>query len=104
LHQAIAAGIEFPYLLYRIAIDDDIQPIEDYKTGIRTGYLWRYAMLPQTRLHGAAKKPDAVKQSQEYNTTKFEDVSLKDPLPNIATFVNAIVRLARTRQLSDLTN
>jgi len=104
LHQAIAADIEFPYLLYRIAIDDDIQPIEDYKTGIRTGYLWRYAMLPQTRLHGAAKKPDAVKQSQEYNTTKFEDVSLKDPLPNIATFVNAIVRLARTRQLSDLTN
>jgi predicted ATP-grasp superfamily ATP-dependent carboligase len=104
LHQAIAAGIEFPYLLYRMAIDNDIQPIEDYKTGIRTGHLWRYAILPQTRLHGAAKKSDAIKQSQEYNTTKFEDMSLKDPLPNIAIFVNAIVRLARTRQLLDLTN
>jgi predicted ATP-grasp superfamily ATP-dependent carboligase len=102
LYQAIAAGVEFPYLLYRIAVDDDFPPIEDYKIGIRTRYFWGYTVNPQTRLHEAENKK-IIKQSRGYNKTKLEDVSYRDPLPNMAICFNAMVRLARTRQWLKLT-
>ena len=36
---AIAAGIDFPFLLYRLAIDGDIDPVETYRVGVRSRWL-----------------------------------------------------------------
>jgi predicted ATP-grasp superfamily ATP-dependent carboligase len=36
----IVSGIDFPYLLYRMAIDGDIEPIFEYKVGVRCRWLF----------------------------------------------------------------
>jgi hypothetical protein len=36
---AIAAGMDFPFLLYRLAIDGDIAPMNSYKVGVRSRWL-----------------------------------------------------------------
>ncbi|MFH1975755.1 MAG: ATP-grasp domain-containing protein [Pseudomonadota bacterium] len=43
---AIAAGVDFPYLLYRMVMDGDIKPVVDYQAGIRCRWL-----LPGDILH-----------------------------------------------------
>lgn len=36
---AIAAGVDFPFLLYRLALDGDVDPLESYKVGVRGRWL-----------------------------------------------------------------
>jgi predicted ATP-grasp superfamily ATP-dependent carboligase len=36
---AIAAGVDFPFLLYRLAVDGDIEPVESYEVGVRCRWL-----------------------------------------------------------------
>lgn len=36
---AIAAGVDFPFLLYRLALDGDIEPVESYEVGVRCRWL-----------------------------------------------------------------
>ena len=35
LQLAVDAGIDFPYLLYRLAIDGDVEPVLTYDVGVR---------------------------------------------------------------------
>ncbi len=39
LQLAIDAGVDFPWLLYQIACSQPIEPIKDYKTGVRLRWL-----------------------------------------------------------------
>ena len=102
LYQGIASGVDFPYLLYRIAIDDDVESVDDYKTGIRTKYLWSYKNIPASLLLG--NKLNGVEKTKEFTKTKFEDISFTDPLPNLATLFNAILNYARRARLAYQTN
>ncbi len=36
---AVAAGVDFPYLLYRLALDGDVAPCLDYRAGVRARWL-----------------------------------------------------------------
>ena len=36
---AVVAGVDFPYLLYRLVMDGDIEPVLDYPEGIRCRWL-----------------------------------------------------------------
>lgn len=36
---AVAAGMDFPFLLYRLAVDGDIVPVETYQVGVRCRWL-----------------------------------------------------------------
>ncbi|MEK7803544.1 MAG: ATP-grasp domain-containing protein, partial [Deltaproteobacteria bacterium] len=39
LQLAIISGVDFPYLLYKMAVDGDIEPVWDYRVGIRCRWL-----------------------------------------------------------------
>lgn len=39
IYQAIAAGVNFPYLLYEMALHGDVEPVFNYKVGIKTRFL-----------------------------------------------------------------
>jgi len=39
LSLAIASGVDFPALLYRLAIEGDIEPVFDYRVGVRCRFL-----------------------------------------------------------------
>lgn len=37
---AVMSGVNFPYLFYRMAIDGDVEPVQEYKLGVKTRWLW----------------------------------------------------------------
>jgi len=39
INQAVTAGVDFPYLLYKMAIEGDVEPILNYKIGVKTRFL-----------------------------------------------------------------
>ncbi len=40
LQLAIDAGVDFPVLLVRAALGEDVEPVSDYQVGIRSRWLW----------------------------------------------------------------
>ncbi len=77
LNLAIESGVDFPYLLYRLAMDGDITPVHDYKTGVMCRWL-----LPGDLLHFLAN-PERFKLNPGFldMTIKDDIISLRDPLP-----------------------
>ena len=39
ISHAIASGVDFPYLLYTMAVNGDVPPVLDYKIGVKTRFL-----------------------------------------------------------------
>ena len=39
VNQAIASGVDFPFLLYKMATEGDIKPVLNYKIGVKTRFL-----------------------------------------------------------------
>jgi len=97
LYQAIASGVEFPYLMYRMALDGDVSPVLDYEVGLKTRCLWNdtkalpgYLRLPGSRLR-------TIREFLDFRATKYDDMSIRDPLPVMAMIFNIPVRLVVRR-------
>jgi len=39
INQAVSAGVDFPYLLYTMAMEGDVKPVTTYKLNVKTKYL-----------------------------------------------------------------
>jgi len=99
LTQAIAAGVDFPYLIYRIAREGDVEAIRSFKTGVVTRWIGgELAALPYRLRHASSKRqvltdfflPDTP-------AALFDDFSIADPLPFLVWTLDAISRAARFR-------
>ncbi|MEK6598776.1 MAG: ATP-grasp domain-containing protein [Deltaproteobacteria bacterium] len=77
LQLAILSGMDFPYLLYKMAVDGDIEPVWDYETGIRCRWL-----IPGDILHFISN-PDRMRlQPGFFTRTQGDDIiSIADPMP-----------------------
>ena len=93
---AIASGVDFPYLLYKLAIDGDIKPVLSYKTGVKTRFLFadllgcfQYFM----------KRPDKGHVIWETLRPFFDKnvneglLTLDDPIPAIRHFLDRFSRI-----------
>jgi len=88
----IASGVDFPYLLYRMAVDGDVEPILDYKVGVRCRWL-----LPGDILHFLAN-PDRFHLRPSFfqfwdDELHYDILSREDPGPVFGLFVAYLVRL-----------
>jgi predicted ATP-grasp superfamily ATP-dependent carboligase len=83
LWQTIYSGVDFPYLLYRIACRQEIDPVFDYKLGVKTRWIWGdfRALIEQIRF--AQHKLEAVSNFVRFwdRNTSYDDFCLYDPLP-----------------------
>lgn len=77
LQLAILSGMDFPYLLYKMAVDGDIEPVWDYETGIRCRWL-----IPGDILHFISN-PERLRLNPGFFTrTQGDDIiSVTDPMP-----------------------
>ena len=92
LSLAVTAGVNFPYLLYRLAMGEDIEPIKDYKIGVKCRWL-----LPGDLLHFLSRgKTKSAKNSTDsffkfWDKNLFYDIiSIKDPLPTAGRILSII--------------
>lgn len=94
LQLSILSGVDFPYLLYRLITEGDIQPILTYKTGIRCrwllpgDFLWFFSAP-----HKLRNLPTFLKYERH-----FDIISLRDPGPVIGFFL-ASMRFAFDRDM-----
>ena len=77
LQLAIESGIDFPYLLYRLAVDGDIEPVYEYRPGVMCRWL-----IPGDLLHFLSAQDRFRLNPGFFNMTIKDDIfSLRDPLP-----------------------
>lgn len=78
----INSGVNFPYLLYRMAVDGDIETVRNYKEGVVVEW-WLGDKLAQLRnflsLNGSSK----IKLNSK-NIDYFDDFYKDDPIPFFA--------------------
>ncbi len=94
LHHAILCGVDFPYLLYRLAMDGDVARQDGYRVGVRSRSL----------LHGEVmhfiKNPDRLHLEPGLTDFSIPDdvLSARDPFPVLGR-IASLVALARDRHL-----
>lgn len=79
---AINSGVNFPYLLYKIAIDGDIESVKDYRTGIKYKWLLGNISAVVNQLK-STKNPIHLKNLFN-NCDGFDDFYKDDLLPFFA--------------------
>lgn len=100
LNQAICAGVDFPYLLYKMTLEGDVKPVFKYKQGIETRW-----MLGDARTildYIKAKDFAMVKNFLNFydQNLYYDDIVLDDPLPTIAEVMIPILNYVRKGRLS----
>lgn len=89
LQLAIESGIDFPFLLFRLALEGDIEPVMDYNAGVRCRWL-----IPGDLLH-FIKNPERLRLKPNFFDFKIKDdiISLSDPMPIIGRISSVLAFL-----------
>jgi predicted ATP-grasp superfamily ATP-dependent carboligase len=94
---SIEAGVDFPTLTCRMALDGDIEPVFEYKTGVK--YRW---LLPADLFH-VMTNPSAIPQFiRDFgDRTMRYDIDMHDPAPTFVqagmTFAEFVIRVKQHR-------
>jgi predicted ATP-grasp superfamily ATP-dependent carboligase len=83
LSQAIASGVDFPNLVYEIAVNGDVNPVETFKTGVVTRWLGGDLRTFFPALKNSKNKLDFIRQFffSGCRSELYDDFCWKDPLP-----------------------
>lgn len=95
LELAIEAGIDFPYLLYRLAVDGNIKPEFGYKVGVKRRWLegdlvYISNVLKSVGAHAGVQYPrkrHALFDFLKIHNCKFDCLYWDDPLPFLSGFL-----------------
>lgn len=95
LNQAIQSGVDFPYLLYNMALDGDVKPVLNYKVGIKTKNIF----IDSASLLSYMKQTNDIKLIKDFICLPSNDdiLSLNDFLPNLGFIRTGIEELIRNR-------
>ncbi|MEN8258767.1 MAG: ATP-grasp domain-containing protein [Thermodesulfobacteriota bacterium] len=100
--QAIASGVDFPWLLYQIAHDGDVESVTNFATGVKSRWIGGdlRAFLPLL-----GQSPDKIKFLRDFfSVTNWQvyrdDFEFQDPLP-FFSWVAYSVRCAVKRRFAD---
>ncbi|AKB38021.1 ATP-grasp enzyme-like protein [Methanosarcina siciliae C2J] len=82
LNQAVQSGVDFPYLLYTMAVEGDIKPVLNYKIGVKT----RNTFLDSIAILKTIQKTKKVGLTKEliHFDVKDDLISFNDPIPALA--------------------
>lgn len=95
VNQAVQSGVDFPYLLYQMAVDGDVRPVYSYREGVVT----RNVMLDAISfIQGIIEKPPYQSRNPLIQYPFYDDIiSLKDPLPFIHAMKEGVSNIRRIR-------
>lgn len=104
LAQGIASGVDFPNLLYKIAVDGDVEPVKDFKADVMTRWIggdlrtfFPLLKISRNRLNFTRKFifPGDGK-------IFLDDLSLKDPSPFFIWGIDALFRILKYKSMSSV--
>jgi predicted ATP-grasp superfamily ATP-dependent carboligase len=104
--QAIASGVDFPHLIYRLALDGDVPATMSFKTDVVTRWVGGDLASLLSRIRSADSK---LRVLQDFffparRAAMFDDLSLRDPLPFCSWTLDAVHRAVRFRSASPVSH
>ncbi|RKX42235.1 MAG: hypothetical protein DRP27_09660 [Thermotogae bacterium] len=96
LSLAIASGVDFPYLLYKMALEDDIEPVTSYRLGIK----WRYFIYDILCFLSTDSKFKKLPEFFTFNNVNDAILSFNDPGPALATILDGFMALFNKKKRS----
>ncbi|MCJ8503008.1 ATP-grasp domain-containing protein [Desulfatitalea alkaliphila] len=99
LSQAIASGVDFPFLIAEISIKEDVETVGFFLEGIQTRWLGGEIRGFVQNFTRSRKKIPFLKDFffPKITTKSFDDFSLKDPCPFIIWGIDSTLRSIRYR-------
>ncbi|MBD3169266.1 MAG: ATP-grasp domain-containing protein [candidate division Zixibacteria bacterium] len=102
LTQGIASGVDFPYLLYKIAVDGDVSPVNDFRAGVKTRWLGGdiRTFLPLMRSSNSMTGflSDYIRSCRDIEL--YDDFGWKDPMPFFAWMKDSVMRVLRNLSMN----
>jgi len=97
----IHAGIDFPYLLYKMAVDGDMEPVLDYKEGIIVR--WILGDILATMSYVKTKRSlKPLKDFFSFKEEKFDDLYKDDLAPFFVECIYYLSKLIKTVSLNPI--
>lgn len=94
LDLAIASGVDFPSLLFQMAVEGDVPPVTEYTTGVR--YRWPF---PDDLLHAMSLNTVDTFIKDFFSGEYLTNIDRNDILPNIfqtaSSVMSAFARISR---------
>jgi predicted ATP-grasp superfamily ATP-dependent carboligase len=87
---AIKSGVNFPKLYRDIIVEGDVEPVTKYRTGV----VCKYLLFGDMQHFSERRNPWGFLKSFG-ETTNFDILSLRDPLPGLARFPLAVEMFTR---------
>lgn len=84
INQAIASGVDFPYLLYKMAIDGDVQPVLNYKLGIKTRFLMNDIRALFSQFRHSKNRFQIIKENLHLDSACDDILTYEDVLPSVS--------------------
>ncbi|MBZ0177614.1 MAG: ATP-grasp domain-containing protein [Candidatus Methanoperedens sp.] len=83
VYQAIAAGVNFPYLLYEMALYGDVEPVFNYKVGVKTRFLLNDFRALISHLNNSGHRFTTFKEFFKFyeKDLYYDAFSINDALP-----------------------
>ena len=83
---AIASGVDFPYLLHKMATEGDVEPVFEYKTGVKCRWLIPGDMLwLVASLKNRNDKWNVAREFFKFNGMNYDILSKDDFMPAIGS-------------------
>lgn len=101
---AIASGVDFPYLLYCLAVDGDIKPVFRYKVGIKRRWLegdltHLLNVLMSVNVANSIAHPEkwrTLLQFLRFFNEGYDCLYLDDPMPFLMSFLSSASHISGT--------
>lgn len=98
LDLAIQAGVNFPWLASKMAIDGDIDPVTQYQVGLKYRWNWTYGI---EYVLGSERKLQALWEFYLPAANTLSEFSFLDPVPHLlAVFHGVLSKLRKRRKKS----
>lgn len=92
INQAVSSGVDFPYLLYQMAMDGDVKPVLNYKIGVKTRSLFNDFRSLISHLKNSNNHFQMIKEFVNFRDDNmyYDELSKDDILPAIMFFYRGI--------------
>ena len=99
LYTSTVAGVDFPYLLYRLAMDGEVAPVTSYRTDMKARYFFTLDML--CMLSHPRKRSIVRRWFADFVDphTKMLLPSRRDPLPLVGKLLASVIYGSRPSRL-----
>ena len=91
LELAIASGVDFPYLLYKMAVEEDVKFVNRYKLGVK----YRFLIGDFLWFLSAHNKRKALREFLKFYNEHYAILSLDDPKPIVGFISDNFLSLIR---------